>query len=134
MYWKHLVKSISCGYLKKSTPVVLRSILPDLVAEKAALFKVFILDQGQKFNFKPINRLDGLNRLLINDMMDREAFFRYMLAYSSCYPYGSVANHWKKLYQNLDLSIPEDVQFINITLPKRITTPIVDQLEFMIKA
>ena len=134
MTWKRMACFVSAGYLKKSTPVVLRSILPDLVAESAPLKKIFLLSQGPEFRSNSIDRQKALNRLVANDMMDREAFYRYMTAYATCYPSGPVANHWNRLYDSLDTAIPDHVDFVDLVVEKRITPQIINHVEAIIDA
>jgi len=133
MRWKRLVCAVSAGYLKKSTPVVLREVLPELVAEEAPLHTVFLLSQGPRFRVSQSSREDAIARLVANDMMDREAFYRYMQAYATVFPRGLVAGHWERLREALDKAMPADTRFLDIVVERRIGPEIVDQVEKLLE-
>jgi hypothetical protein len=125
MRLKKLARTLSGGYLKKSTAVVLRQVLPDLVAEQAPLRKVFLFSQAAGFAMAPLPRAAALDKLVANDMMDREAFARYMLAWCAVHPQDAVADHWRRLRANLDAALAPDAEFVDVTVPRRITPDIV---------
>jgi hypothetical protein len=128
MRWKKLVHDLSLGYLKKSTPVVLRELLPDLAAERAPLARIFLMSQGPRFRLEPMSRPDALARLVANDMMDREAFYRYMRAYAVHNPAGPVANHWARLHDALDRAIAPETELFDLVVERRITPEVVDRV------
>ena len=70
----------------------------------------------------------ALKRIVANDMMDREAFYRYMLAYSSVVPDGRIASHWQDLAGRLDEAIPHEVSFLDVVVPRRLTADVISQV------
>jgi hypothetical protein len=128
MRLKALARKLSGGYFKKSTPLILAQVFPNLVAERAPLRRIYTFSQGQEFHVAPMDRASGLARLLANDMMDREAFARYMLAYSAVFPDGPVAGHWQRLRENLSAAVGPEVEFLDVVVPRRLTPAIVDRL------
>tara|TARA_B100001123_G_C15329482_1_gene1030763 strand:+ start:1161 stop:2090 length:930 start_codon:yes stop_codon:yes gene_type:complete len=121
LWWKTYARNLSMGYLKKATHVILKDVDPDRVAHCAPLKRVFTFSQGETFLITMLNRQSGLKRLVANDMMDRDAFHRYMLAYASVFPDGVVANYWQKLHESLSVAIPPEIEFVDVIVPRQIT-------------
>ena len=129
LWWKTQVRRASMGYLKKATHVILKDVSPDWLAEKAPLKRVFTFSQGKDFSIGPLDRQSGLKRLVANDMMDRDAYHRYMLAYATVCPDGPVANHWRTLLESLSVAMPPAVEFVDVVVPRRVTVKHVDEVE-----
>ena len=54
MWGKAFLRRLSLGYLKKSTPIVLRDLFPEIVAEHAPLRHVLTFSQGPRFAMRPL--------------------------------------------------------------------------------
>src|SRR5262249_22958872 len=117
----------------KATCLPLRKFFPEYVAERAPLRKVLIFAQGDGFTTRPIDRDSGINRLVANDMMDREAFYRYMLAYATVFPSATFARHWDTQAGKLRQAIPETVSFIYVVVPPRISSETVCKIREIIE-
>jgi len=126
--FKKYCRVLSGGYLKKSCPVILKQMFPGLAAEKAPIFRIVSLIQGETFQARSITRDTVIRRMLATDMMDREAYYRYMLAYATRYADSPVATHWQRLLANLDAALPPQVEAFELTLPKMITPAILDKI------
>jgi hypothetical protein len=113
-------RRLSGGFLKKAVSVILRDTLPEAVAERAPLRTVLTFLQGPELRIRPIARTTAVDRLAANDMMDREAFYRYMLVYSAVHPEGRMARHWDVLRGALHAALPGDVAFFEVTVPRRL--------------
>lgn len=129
MRGKALLRNLSGGYLKKSTPIVLRELLPEVVAEEAPLKNLLTFSQGPEFAIRPMPRATAVHRLAVNDMMDREAFYRYMQTYAAVYPESPVAAHWQRLEQNLDRALPPTAACHDVVVEKRITPDMVEAIQ-----
>lgn len=123
-----LARKMSGGFLKKATSVVLRDAFPEYVAERAPLRKILTFSQGSELQIAPLDRDLALQRLVVNDLMDREAFHRYMRAYATVFPDGPFGRHWEQLGDILSRAIPETVSFLDVVVPKRITPDIVSKI------
>lgn len=121
-------RRLTGGFLKKATPVVLADVFPDYVAERAPLRKVLTFSQGEQLAIRPLDRTAGVRRLVANDLMDREAFYRYMLAYATVHRDGPMACHWRRLGERLLHAIPEDVPFLDIVVPRRLDAAVVSEI------
>lgn len=128
MRGKAFLRRVSQGYLKKSTPIVLRDLFPEIVAEHAPLRHVLTFSQGPRFAMRPLARPVAIQRLVVNDMMDREAYYRYMQAYAAVFPDGLVAAHWRRLGENLDRAFPATATFLDVVVERRITPAMVDAI------
>jgi len=67
-------------------------------------------------------------------MMDREAFYRYLLAYAAVYPDGPVARHWHDLGTRLDEAIPHQVPFLEVIVPRHVTGEIVQAIQHVMES
>ncbi len=128
LWWKTRVRKVSLGYLKKATHVTLKDLFPEWMAEQAPLKRVFTFSQGSEFSIGLMDRDSGLKRLVANDMMDRDAYHRYMLAYATVYPNGPIADHWQTLLESLSVAIPETVEFVDVVVPRRVTVEHIDEI------
>ncbi len=126
--FKKYCRVLSGGYLKKSCPIVLKHMFPGLAAEKGPIFRIVSLIQGKTYQERTITKKEVIGRMLATDMMDREAFYRYMLAYATCYAASPIASHWQRLQANLDAAIPSNVEIYELTLPKTITRETLDKV------
>lgn len=131
--FKKYIRMFTAGYLKKSYPLLLKKMYPKLIAERSPIFRMVSLIQGDSYNARKIKRSDLVQRMLATDMMDREAFYRYMLAYSTRYPESTVGTHWERLKTNLESALPPDMEIYELTLPKKITSQILDRIMEFIK-
>jgi len=120
--------SLSGGYLKKSCPIVLKRFFPTLAAESAPIRRIISLVQGQAYGESEISHELLTHRLAVTNMMDREAFYRYMQAYSTVYPNGPVATHWERLRRNMAEAIPAGTELIQVTVPKRLTEDVISRV------
>lgn len=127
-------RKLSGGFLKKATSVVLRDTFPEYVAERAPLRKILTFSQGHELQIAPLDRNTALQRLVVNDLMDREAFHRYMLAYATIFPDGPFGRHWERLGEILSQAIPETVSFLDVVVPKRITPDIVSEIRTVLES
>jgi hypothetical protein len=128
LWWKTHVRNLSMGYLKKATHVILKDVDADRLANCAPLKRIFTFSQGNAFLMTALNRQSGLKRLVANDMMDRDAFHRYMLAYASVFPDGVVANYWQTLHESLSAAIPPEIEFVDVILPRQVTAEHVTEI------
>jgi len=128
MWGKAFLRRLSLGYLKKSTPIQLRHHFPEIIAEHAPLRHVLTFSQGPRFAIRPLERATAIRRLVANDMMDREAYYRYMQAYAAVFPEGLVAAHWRRLGENLDRAFPAAATFQDVVVERRITPAMVDEI------
>jgi hypothetical protein len=126
--FKKYCRVFSGGYLKKSCPVVLKRMFPGLAAEQGPIVRIVSLIQGETFQARAIGRDAVIRRMLATDMMDREAFYRYMLAYATRFAASPIATHWQRLVANLDSALPQRVETYELTLPKMITPDILDRI------
>ncbi len=129
-----VARNISGGFLKKATSVVLRDTFPEYVAERAPLRKILTFSQGSELHIAPLDRNIALQRLVVNDLMDREAFHRYMLAYATVFPDGPFGRHWEQLGEILNQAIPETVSFLDVVVPKKITPDIVSEIRSVLES
>lgn len=127
MRWKAIMRELSGGYLKKSTCVILRDAFPNLVAEEASLGRILTFSQGRRFSVARLNSEQCVGRLVANDMMDRDAFYRYMLAYNTVFPTGEVSSHWTRLRRNLTEAL-EGVEAFDIVVPGKISSAVVQSI------
>ena len=114
--------------------MVLRDTFPDYVAERAPLRKILTFSQGSELHIAPLDRDIALQRLVVNDLMDREAFHRYMRAYATVFPDGPFGQHWEQLGEILGRAIPETVAFLDVVVPKRITPDIVSEIRSVLES
>ena len=131
LWWKTRVRNLSMGYLKKATHVILKDVYPDWLADQAPLKRVFTFSQGgndKSFSIGSLDREAGLKRLVANDMMDRDAYHRYMLAYATVFPDGVVANYWRTLHESLSAAIPPEIEFVDVVVPRRVTTEHINEI------
>jgi len=129
MWGKAFLRRVSLGYLKKSTPIALRQLFPEIVAEHAPLHTVLTFSQGPHFAISPLNRSVAIRRLVANDMMDREAYYRYMQVYAAVFPDGLAAAHWRRLGENLDRAFPAGTGFHEVMVERRITRTMVSEIQ-----
>jgi hypothetical protein len=129
LWAKAFLRRVSLGYLKKSTPIALRELFPEIVAEQAPLSQVLTFSQGPRFAISPLARPVAIQRLVANDMMDREAYYRYLQAYATVFPDGLAATHWRRLGENLDRAFPAGAGFHDVVVERRITPAVVNEIQ-----
>ncbi len=119
LYLKYALFKASFGYLKKKTPIEIPKLIPGSVIDEVPLKSLSVMIQSDKFLITEIPKEDALERLIVNDKMDRMQFYNYMQAYSYVFPDSFMAEHWNRLSTNLNKALPDDIPYYKIEVPAK---------------
>jgi len=125
---KRYIYKATGGYAKFFTKINPARIFGNIEASApiSALF-VFLPHEGP-VHFEEISRLEAVERLLLNQMLEFPFFNRYITEYSFALCGTSFATHWNKYREVLDDNLPYDIPFVKVYVPTRYDESLFGQL------
>lgn len=105
--------------LQFGTKISPKTMLPNLVEDRAQLHSIFLLLPRESFKAEKINKEELVAHLAYNQKLESIPFIKYLMEYSYLFPQSNMATHWARHEQNLNQALSTAEALYRVEVPLR---------------